>query len=82
MPNWTKKNFHDLDDRSPPDAPDAVAIRAHALSSRELGISRFTYEPGPRMPFGHRHRALVDKEQACLAGHARRSLRTRSRHFA
>ena len=27
-----------------------------ALRSPELGVSRFTYEPGARMPFGHRHR--------------------------
>jgi mannose-6-phosphate isomerase-like protein (cupin superfamily) len=27
-----------------------------ALDSPELGVSRFTYEPGARMPFGHRHR--------------------------
>jgi mannose-6-phosphate isomerase-like protein (cupin superfamily) len=26
------------------------------LGSPELGVSRFTYEPGARMPFGHRHR--------------------------
>jgi quercetin dioxygenase-like cupin family protein len=26
-----------------------------ALGSPELGVSRFTYEPGARMPFGHRH---------------------------
>ena len=25
-----------------------------ALRSPELGVSRFTYEPGARMPFGHR----------------------------
>ncbi|HMJ33133.1 MAG TPA: hypothetical protein VK501_04370 [Baekduia sp.] len=27
-----------------------------ALKSPELGVSRFTYEAGARMPFGHRHR--------------------------
>jgi mannose-6-phosphate isomerase-like protein (cupin superfamily) len=26
-----------------------------ALGSPELGVSRFTYEPGARMPWGHRH---------------------------
>ena len=26
-----------------------------ALGSPELGVSRFTYEPHARMPFGHRH---------------------------
>ena len=28
-----------------------------ALGSPELGVSRFSYEPGARMPWGHRHRA-------------------------
>ena len=28
----------------------------NAVGSRELGVSWFTYEPGARMPFGHRHR--------------------------
>ena len=27
-----------------------------ALGSPELGVSRFSYEPGARMPWGHRHR--------------------------
>jgi mannose-6-phosphate isomerase-like protein (cupin superfamily) len=27
-----------------------------ALRSPELGVSRFTYDPGARMPWGHRHR--------------------------
>ena len=26
------------------------------LKTRDVGVSRFTYEPGVRMPFGHRHR--------------------------
>ena len=27
-----------------------------ALGSPELGVSRFTYQPGARMPWGHRHK--------------------------
>ena len=27
-----------------------------AIRSRQVGVSRFTYAPGARMPFGHRHR--------------------------
>jgi quercetin dioxygenase-like cupin family protein len=56
MPAWTKKNFHDLEDRSPPDAPMEWRFGRQALHSPELGISRFTFEPGSRMPWGHRHR--------------------------
>ena len=56
MPDWTKKNFEDLEDRSPTDAPMQWRLARNALHSPELGVSRFTYEPGARMPFGHRHR--------------------------
>ena len=56
MPSWTKKNFTDLQDRSPPDAPMEWRFAREALHSPELGVSRFTFEPGSRMPWGHRHR--------------------------
>jgi quercetin dioxygenase-like cupin family protein len=56
MPAWTKKNFHDLEDRSPPDAPMQWRFARTAIHSPELGVSRFTFEPGSRMPWGHRHR--------------------------
>jgi len=56
MSNWTKKSFHDLRDQSPRDAPMQWKLARGALRSPELGLSRFTYEPGARMPFGHRHR--------------------------
>jgi quercetin dioxygenase-like cupin family protein len=56
VPDWTKKNFEDLEDRSPADAPMQWRLARNALHSPELGVSRFTYEPGARMPFGHRHR--------------------------
>ena len=56
MPDWTKKNFEDLEDRSPADAPMQWRLARNVLHSPELGVSRFTYEPGARMPFGHRHR--------------------------
>ena len=56
MPDWTKKNFQRLRDTSPRDAPMQWKMARDALGSRELGVSRFTYEPGARMPYGHRHR--------------------------
>ncbi|WP_205697941.1 cupin domain-containing protein [Conexibacter sp. SYSU D00693] len=56
MADWTKKNFDDLRDVSPPEVPMQWRFSRNALGSPELGVSRFTYEPGARMPFAHRHR--------------------------
>ena len=56
MPDWTKKNFNALNDMSPPDVRMQWRFARSALESPELGVSRFTYEPGARMPWGHRHR--------------------------
>ena len=55
MPDWTKKNFDDLRDVSPKDVQIQWRFARDALRSPELGVSRFTYEPGARMPWGHRH---------------------------
>jgi mannose-6-phosphate isomerase-like protein (cupin superfamily) len=43
------------------------------LDSPEIGVSRFTYEPGARMPFAHRHR---EQEEAyvVVAGSGRARL--------
>jgi quercetin dioxygenase-like cupin family protein len=56
MPDWTKTNFGDLEDRSPSHVAMQWRFARDALDSRELGVSRFTYEPGGRMPWAHRHR--------------------------
>ena len=56
MPDWTKKSFRSLRDRSPADVPMQWRFAREALGSPELGISRFTYDPGARMPHGHSHR--------------------------
>ena len=56
MANWTRKNFNALRDVSPPDVPMQWRFARGALESPEIGVSRFTYEPGARMPWGHRHR--------------------------
>lgn len=55
MPAWTRKNFNDLRDVSPKDVPIQWRFARNALESPELGVSRFTYEPGARMPWAHRH---------------------------
>jgi mannose-6-phosphate isomerase-like protein (cupin superfamily) len=56
VPDWTKKNFDDLPDVSPDHVQIQWRFAREALRSPELGVSRFTYEPGARMPWGHRHR--------------------------
>jgi len=55
MPLWTKTSFDDLPDTSPKDVSMQWRFARKALGSPELGVSRFTYEPGARMPWGHRH---------------------------
>ncbi len=56
MPGWTRKNFDELRDVSPEHVRIQWRFAREPLRSPELGVSRFTYEPGARMPWGHRHR--------------------------
>ena len=56
MADWKQTNFGALEDRSPPDVAMQWRFARKELDSTELGVSRFTYEPGARMPFAHRHR--------------------------
>ena len=63
MPDWTKKNLDVLRDVSPPAVHVQWRFAREALRSPELGVSRFTHEPGARMPWGHRHRL---QEEACI----------------
>jgi quercetin dioxygenase-like cupin family protein len=56
MSDWTKKNFNRLRDVSPKGEPMRWKMARDALGTKEVGVSRFSYEPGARMPFGHRHR--------------------------
>jgi mannose-6-phosphate isomerase-like protein (cupin superfamily) len=55
MPLWSKASFTDLRDTSPEDVRIEWRFAREVLGSPELGVSRFTYAPGARMPFGHRH---------------------------
>ena len=73
MPDWTRVNFDDLRDVSPEDVPMRWRFARGALGSPELGVSRFSYEPGARMPWGHRHR---EQEEAyvVVAGSGRAKL--------
>ena len=56
MPGWTRTNFAELRDVSPEEVRIEWRFAREALGSPELGLSRFSYEPGARMPWGHRHR--------------------------
>lgn len=73
MPDWTKTNFDELRDRSPRDVPMSWKFAREAMQSAEIGVIRFTYEPGARMPFGHSHR---EQEEAyvVVAGSGRAKL--------
>lgn len=73
MPAWTKKNFEQLDDVSPPGVEIQWRFAREALGSPELGVSRFTYEPGARMPWGHRHREQ-EEVYVVVAGSGRANL--------
>ena len=55
MADWAKRNFEDIQDRSPADVPIRWLFSRNAVGSSQVGVSRFSYEPGARMPFGHRH---------------------------
>ena len=55
MSNWSKKNFSEIQDVSPDGVEIEWRFARNALKSPELGVSRFTYKPGARMPWGHRH---------------------------
>lgn len=57
MSNWKKTNFDQLRDTSPEGVDIQWRFARSALGSPELGVSRFTYEPGARMPWGHHHTA-------------------------
>ena len=54
--DWTRVNFADVRDASPDGVDIAWRFARGPLGSPELGVSRFTYAPGARMPWAHRHR--------------------------
>jgi mannose-6-phosphate isomerase-like protein (cupin superfamily) len=72
MPDWTKRSFSDLPDVSPRGAGVAWRFARVELESPELGVSRFTYEPGGRMPWAHRHR--VQEEVYVVVGGSGRAM--------
>jgi quercetin dioxygenase-like cupin family protein len=71
--DWTKRNFDDLQDRSPAGEPMHWRFSRNAVHSRQVGVSRFTYEPGARMPYGHSHREQ-EEVYVVVAGSGRAKL--------
>lgn len=55
MAHWTKRNFAQITDRSP-DTTMNWRLSRGSVRSQQVGVSRFTFAPGARMPYGHRHR--------------------------
>jgi quercetin dioxygenase-like cupin family protein len=54
--SFTKKQLRRLKDKSPAGSPMRWVMTRDALGSEQVGVSRFEFEPGARMPWGHRHR--------------------------
>ena len=68
-----EENFDELRDLSPEGVSIQWRFGRAALGSPELGVSRFTYEPGARMPWGHRHREQ-EEVYVVVAGSGRAKL--------
>jgi mannose-6-phosphate isomerase-like protein (cupin superfamily) len=73
MSDWNQANLGELRDVSPRGVPMQWRFARDALGSRELGVSRFTYEPGARMPWGHRH-GVQEEVYVVVAGYGRAKL--------
>ena len=56
MSSWAKRNFREIEPKTFGDARVEARFSRQELDSPELGVSRFTYEPGERFAFAHRHR--------------------------
>ena len=73
MADWTKRNFEDIKDRSPAEVPMRWLFSRDEVGSTQVGVSRFSYEPGARMPFGHRH-GVQEEVYVVVAGSGRAKL--------
>ena len=73
MADWTKKNFSDVPDVSPDGVDIDWRFTRKALGSPDLGVSRFTYQPGAKMPWGHRHR-MQEEAYVVVGGSGRAKL--------
>ncbi|MDP2712052.1 MAG: hypothetical protein Q8O56_12610 [Solirubrobacteraceae bacterium] len=73
MADWTKRNFEGIEDRSPAEVPMRWLFSRNEVGSTQVGVSRFSYEPGARMPFGHRH-GVQEEVYVVVAGSGRAKL--------
>lgn len=73
MAGWKKTSFTEVPDLSPEGVDIQWRFTRNALESPELGVSRFTYEPGARMPWGHRHKTQ-EEVYVVIAGYGRAKL--------
>jgi quercetin dioxygenase-like cupin family protein len=71
--DWTKTNFGDLPDVSPESVDIDWRFARKAMGSPELGVSRFTYRPGAKMPWGHKHR-MQEEAYVVVGGSGRAKL--------
>ena len=58
---FAKSNFTEIEGRSIGESAVHAVFSRKELDSPELGVSRFTFPPGERFPFAHRHR----EQQEC-----------------
>ncbi|MDA0183031.1 hypothetical protein OJ997_22170 [Solirubrobacter phytolaccae] len=73
MADWTRKNFEDFKDRAPEEVRIRWLFSRNEVKSEQVGVSRFSYEPGARMPFGHRH-GVQEEVYVVVAGSGRAKL--------
>lgn len=73
MAEWTRIKFDQVPDVSPEGVDIQWRFARNALGSPEIGVSRFTYEPGERMPWGHRHKSQ-EEVYVVVAGSGRANL--------
>lgn len=73
MANWTKTNFGEIDSSSDDDSPVIAKFGRKHMDSTELGVSHFTYKPGMKAPFGHRH-AEQEEAYVVVSGSGRMKL--------
>lgn len=73
MAEWTRIKFDQVPDVSPEGVDIQWRFARNALGSPEIGVSRFTYEPGERMPWGHRHKSQ-EEVYVVVAGNGRANL--------
>jgi quercetin dioxygenase-like cupin family protein len=71
--DWKKASFDEIRDVSPDGVPMQWRFARNVLEAREIGVSRFTYEPGARMPWAHRHK-VQEEVYVVVAGSGRAKL--------